>query len=355
MNTPVFLSVIVPCRNEADYIDPFLVNTVSMERPPGGIEILIVDGMSDDGTREKITSFSKKHPEVIIIDNVKRITPAALNIGIERSRGKVILRLDVHTRYASDYLTECIKALEATGADNVGGPWVPEKNHTSLAKAIAMAFSSPFSVGGARSHDECFRGELDTVYLGCWPRTTFDKYGKFDEEFIRNQDDEHNLRIVRGGGRVWQEPSIKSYYTGRQSLYDLFRQYYQYGYWKVKIIRKHRIPASIRHIVPATFVISIGALTVGTAFWSPVLWVLLAELTLYFLCDMAASLSSSIKNRSWLPGVFLPIIFPMFHVGYGSGFIAGVFDFMILRRSPSTYVTALTRNSRRDDSGTKSS
>src|SRR5262249_53760198 len=155
---------------------------------------------------------------------------------IRAAQGSIIIRMDVHTEYASDYIRQCLAVLQETGADNVGGPWVAKGNGL-VSSAIAAAFQSPFAVGGARGHDFHYEGAIDTVYLGCWPREVFDRIGLFDEEFVRNQDDEFNLRLARAGGKIWQSPRIKSWYRPRGSLKALWRQYVQYGYWKVRVIQ----------------------------------------------------------------------------------------------------------------------
>src|SRR5262249_1078406 len=152
------------------------------------------------------------------------------------------------------------------GADNVGGPWIARADGY-VGLAIAAAFQSSFAVGGARGHNPEYEGKVDTVYLGCWRREIFDRIGFFDEELVRNQDDEFNLRIVRSGGGVWQSPKIQSWYTPRASLRDLCRQYSQYGYWKLRVIQKHRLPASMRHIVPAGFVALLMILGLTAPFW----------------------------------------------------------------------------------------
>src|SRR5689334_5169766 len=150
--------------------------------------------------------------------------------------------MDAHTQCAPDYLRECMIALRKTDADNVGGPWIA-KGTGIVGRAIAAAFQSAFGIGGGRAHDPNYTGVVDTVYLGCWPRRVFDRFGLFDEELVRNQDDEFNLRITRGGGKIWQSRSIKSSYQPRGSLHLLFQQQLQYGYWKVRVIQKHKIPA----------------------------------------------------------------------------------------------------------------
>jgi succinoglycan biosynthesis protein ExoA len=350
MNNAPLISVIVPCRNEENFIEPCLQDILNFERPDGGIEVLVLDGLSDDGTREKVRKFAEIHQEFRFLDNPRLITPSALNIGIEKARGEVIIRLDVHTRYAPNYLKACIKVLKATNADNVGGPWVAGNGETFIAKAIGASFSAPFAIGGASSHNPSYEGPVDSVYLGCWPRGAFERYGMFDEEFIRNQDDEHNLRIIRGGGRIWQSPEIKSCYSPRRSLYGLFRQYYQYGYWKVKILRKHKIPASYRHLVPAAFVSFTIALLMMGVLWRRSFFLLGLEMAAYIGLDVLCGLSAAIKNRDWSLAFILPFVFPIYHIGYGTGFISGVLDFLVLRRSPSKHSTTITR----ENSETKS-
>ena len=228
--------------------------------------MIVADGMSDDGTRAILEQFAKTEPRLKIVDNPNRIVSTGLNAALAVARGKVIIRMDAHTEFARDYVRSCLEVLEATGADNVGGPWVA-KGSGQVGRAIAAAFQSPFAMGGARGHDPSYEGTVDTVYLGCWPRRVFDQIGLFDEELVRNQDDEFNLRLTEHGGRIYQSPRIRSWYTPRNSLRALLNQYKQYGYWKVRVIRKHQKPASIRHLVPAAFMCSLVMLG-AASFWS---------------------------------------------------------------------------------------
>ena len=244
---PPLVSVIVPVRNEATTIRGCLEAILAQDYPPGRLEIIVADGQSDDGTREIALELAQSHSRLAVIDNPARTAAVGLNLAIPRARGEIIARIDAHTTLAPDYLSQCIEMLRRTGADNVGGParTAPVSGST-WAGAIAAAYHSPFSTGGARFHDPGHEGPADTVPYGCWPKSTFEKFGLFDPELVRNQDDEHNLRIVRGGGLVYQSPSIRSWYQPRSSLGALFAQYSQYGYWKVRVIQKHRVPASPR-------------------------------------------------------------------------------------------------------------
>jgi GT2 family glycosyltransferase len=251
--------------------------------------------------------------------------------------------MDVHTEYSADYICRCVEVLRSTGADNVGGPWMA-RGDGLMGRAIAAAFQSAFAVGGARGHDPNYTGEVDTVYLGCWKRDLFSRIGLFDEELVRNQDDELNLRLVRTGGRVWQSAQIRSWYKPRESLRKLFAQYLQYGYWKVRVIQRHKIPASPRHLVPGAFV-SVLLGFPSLFWWEPARWLWLGMVLGYLAILLAASFWTAYRTE-WKLLPFLPLVFACFHFGYGLGFLQGVWDFSIVgRRSPRTRRTELTRRS----------
>jgi glycosyltransferase involved in cell wall biosynthesis len=328
-------------RNEARFIRQSLEAVLAQNYPSDLIEVIVVDGMSEDGTRAILQSVTSKEPRVRVIDNPKRIVSCGLNIGIKHAKGEIIIRMDAHTEYAADYVRQCVAMLRETGADNVGGP-ARTKAETYMERAVADAYHSPFSVGGARFHNEHYEGPVDTVTYGCWRRECFDRLGCFDEELVRNQDDEHNLRIIRSGGRIWQSPRIKSWYHPRGSLIVLFRQYMQYGYWKVRVIQKHRLPASVRHLVPGSFVATLLALGMASPFYSPAAYVLAGLLSLYLGANLLASVWTAAKSQlRFLP--VLPAVFAGYHFGYGYGFLRGVLDFAILRRGPAKAFCALTR------------
>lgn len=337
----MLVSVIVPCRNESVYIVDVVKNAIA-QLPRDGSELIVADGMSDDGTREILNDLKAVHSSLIVIDNPSRIVSAGLNSAIRASHADVIVRMDVHTKYAPDYIEQCLRVMRESGADNVGGPWRAE-GKGYLQSAIAMAFQSRFSSGGASSHRVDYEGVVDSVYLGCWRRDVFDRFGLFDEELVRNQDDEHNLRITRGGGKIWQSPKIMSSYVPRASLRKLFAQYAQYGYWKVRVIQKHRIPASFRHLVPAIFV--------GTLFMSMLLAPVskLAAVVFFWLAgsylvvNLIATLSVCAKPRNWRYLPVMPLIFMCFHFGYGYGFLRGMLDFFVRKRGHEKFST-LTRS-----------
>ena len=204
------VSVILPCRNEAGYIEDCLQSILKQELPDVELEIIVADGVSTDGTREYLQRVTVENSRVRFLNNPGRIVSTGLNAALREARGEVIIRMDAHTVYAPDYIKQCLAVLRETEADNVGGPM-----RTTAAsykeRAIQAVFHSPFAVGGARSHNPEYEGCVDTVIYGCWKRSVFDRVGNFDEELVRNQDDEHNLRLVRGGGKIYQSPRIRSY------------------------------------------------------------------------------------------------------------------------------------------------
>lgn len=172
------VSIVIPCRNEKEHIETCLRSILAQETPPGGFEIIVADGMSDDGAREILDRLAAETPHLRVIDNPGRIVSTGLNAAILEARGDIIVRMDAHTKYAPDYLSQCVWVLRETDADNVGGPWVAH-GQGLVGQAVAAAFHSPFAVGGARGHDSRYEGIVDTVYLGCWPREVFDRIGFF--------------------------------------------------------------------------------------------------------------------------------------------------------------------------------
>jgi succinoglycan biosynthesis protein ExoA len=250
----VHVSVIVPCRNEIRFIRDFLDSLIRQDVVGMNVEILIADGRSNDGTRDVLEEFTRKCPVLRIIDNPQRIVSTGLNSAIREARGEVIVRMDAHTEYAPSYIRTCLQVMKETNADNVGGP-ASTRAEGYLAQAIAHSFHSKFVSGGARFHDVLYEGYADTVTYGCWRKSTLLRVGLFDEGLYRSQDDELNLRIISSGGKIWQSPRITSWYRPRATLAALFRQYFQYGFWKVAVIRKHGKPASWRNLVPGASIL----------------------------------------------------------------------------------------------------
>lgn len=322
--SPRLVSVIVPCRNERAYIGAFCASVQAQRLAPGwALELLIADGNSDDGTREELLRLAAADPRIRMLENPGRIVSCGLNRALEAARGEVVVRMDVHTTYADDYVAQCVEALQRSGAAVVGGPWKAE-GAEPWQRAIAAAFQSRWVSGGARSRQLDYEGEADTVYLGAWRREAFERFGGFDEALVRNQDDEHNLRITLGGGRVWQSARIRSVYRPRGSVRALFRQWLQYGYWKPFVMKKHGQPAALRQLVPGVFVGGLGLLTLAALLGAP--WALpLAWLGAYGAALGALSLLVAADGH-WALLPRLPVVIAAHHVGYGIGTLLGWWD-----------------------------
>ncbi|HWH73667.1 MAG TPA: glycosyltransferase family 2 protein [Methylibium sp.] len=337
----MLVSVIAPCRNEREHVLAFCDAVAAQVLPPGvALEVLIADGRSSDGTRDKLLRRASEDARFRLIDNPGRIVSTGLNRCLAEARGTVIVRMDLHTEYDEDYVAECLAALERSGADNVGGPWRAEGDG-GTSDAIAAAFQSRWVAGGARSRDLDHEGRVDTVYLGCWPRATFERYGTFDETLVRNQDDEHNLRIVRGGGSVWQSARIVSRYRPRATLGQLFRQQLQYGYWKPFVMRKHGQAAAWRQLVPGGFVAALVGLGAAGLVSAAARSGFVTLGNLYALYVLAASVAVA-REAGWSLLPRLPFVIGATHLGYGLGTLRGWYD-VLVRGRPSPSFGALTR------------
>lgn len=337
------VSVIVPCRNERAHIAAFCADVLRQAVPTGwDLQVLIADGRSDDGTRDLLSTLCTADARLRMLDNPQRIVSTGLNLAIEAARGEVIVRMDVHTAYAPDYVAQCVATLESTRATCVGGPWRPVGEGWPQA-AIALAFQSRLGSGGAASRRIDHSGPVDTVYLGAWRRDDLRRLGGFDESLVRNQDDELNLRIVRSGGVVWQSASIRSTYTPRASFVALFRQFHQYGYWKVPVIRKHRLPASPRHLAPFTFVLLLVALAALALVWSPARGALAGVLSLYAATALTSAAALARAPHRLRDTVGIAWAIACMHIGYGLGFGRALIEVLVLRRAPGAAATRLTR------------
>lgn len=323
------VTVIMPICNEGAFIARSLNAILNQDYPAQLLQILVVDGMSDDNTREIVQQVVSQHlpvddallSPVLLLDNPARIAPTAMNIGLRHATGEIIIRIDGHCEIAADYVQRCVNALRDSGADCVGG-FLSTVGHNPVARAIALAQSSAFGVGGvafrtAQDHPRY----VDTLAFGAYRSEVFERIGGFDEELVRNQDDELNFRLVQAGGKIWLDPSIRSTYYSRSSLRKLWRQYYEYGIYKVRVIQKRRGVAAWRHLVPALFVLSLtSSMMAGILTRSKYLAFSVAGP--YAAANLGASIWTGWREPSALP--FLPLAFLTLHLAYGLGFLAGI-------------------------------
>lgn len=320
------ITVICPIRNEEKYIAECIQSLLDQTVDRGEVEILVVDGMSDDKTREIVQDFQNKYKNVKLLDNPDRIVPSAMNIGIKASSGRFILRMDGHAKAAPDYVEKCVEALQRNGVVGVGGPIVTV-NDSDSGRAISLAMSSRFGVGNSRFRTgeaaECF---VDSLAFTAYKREVFDKFGFFDEELVRCQDDEYNFRIRKQGGKILLTPKIKSWYFPRSSLRKLWSQYFGYGFWKVRLMQKHFWMMRVRHFVPAAFVGTLMLLLTLGLFTPVALWLWASIMILYLSASVGAAIV--MHHRSENVSFFkLLLSFYILHFSYGTGFIWGLIRF----------------------------
>ncbi|HVH69056.1 MAG TPA: glycosyltransferase family 2 protein [Gemmatimonadales bacterium] len=332
-----FVSIIVPCRNEAQHIGRCLQSIMEGDYPAEQLEVLVVDGRSDDGTREIVEEYTARYPMLRLLDNPKRITPVALNIGVHAARGDVVMRMDAHVVYPRDYVASLVAALEESGADCVGG--VIETlplDQTPIARAIALGLSHPFGVGNAYFRiGSRQRRWADAVSFGCYRREVFDRIGLFDEDLVRNQDDEFDLRLFKHGGRILLVPEVVCSYYARRSLRQLGRMFYQYGYFKPLVAKKLGKVMTLRQLVPALFLLTAAVTGLAGLAWPPARLAFAGVVAAYATAVLACA-GLAVPRQGWRCGAALAVVFAVLHGSYGAGFLRGVGDHLLgWRRQPA--------------------
>ncbi len=318
------ISVMVPMRNEADHVER-LVEDLAAQDFEGELEVLVADGRStDDSVARLVAAARRAGLELTLIENQGGWVSQGLNACIRRAGGDLIVRLDCHSRYPPDYLRRCALAAEETGAVAVGGIVVPH-GRTAMERAVAAAMDGPFGgIGWMRDTGEATRRETDIFTYGAFRPAAFERAGFFDESLIRNQDDEFTLRLRLAGEVVLLDSAIQVHYTPRGSLAGVFRQYYEYGLWKVPVIRKHRKLPSPRSLAPLALVVSLAVLGPSAVRFAPARRLLGLELAAY--TGLALTLGASGVRRRGEPWGLVArtlAVFPAFHLGYGAGMLHG--------------------------------
>jgi glycosyltransferase involved in cell wall biosynthesis len=319
------VTVITPLRNEGERIVEVLGRIFSQDYPVDRMEVIVADGDSDDNTPQIVSEYTKRHSNLMLVKNPGRIVPTGLNLALAAAKGEVIVRIDGHTLIEPDYVRRCVEALERTGAENVGGR-MDAVGVGHFGRAVAAATTSSFGVGGARFHYSSAEEWVDTVYMGAWPRRVFDEIGLFDEELVRDQDDEFNYRLREHRGRILLDPTIKSVYTNRSNPRALWKQYFQYGFWKVRVMQKHPKQMRVRQFVPPSFVLSLF-IVLGLSFLASWGWATAVALGgSYFVANIGASVLTAFK-KGWRHVLLLPVVYAILHLSYGLGFLAGLLKF----------------------------
>ena len=337
------VTAVVAARNEESFIEQCVRSLLAQQSPPGGFEVIVAEGLSDDRTAEILERLRQEDGRLKVVTNERQIAPAGWNAAIREARGRYIAIVGAHSRYPGDYLLRCFEIAEKQHVDNVGGPAIAEGD-TYLQRANAASHHSPFSVGGASWHSLEYEGRARTVFGGFYRRDVFDRVGLFDERFVRDSDSEFNFRLELKGGSIWQSPAVHSWYRPRSTPGELFRQYMQYGYWKVRIMQKHGRTPAIRQYVPAIFVTALVVLLLAALTLNPVVLALLGLLLASYAAVLILASVTTAAHFGWELLPVLPIAFASYHIGYGVGFLNGLFDFVLLKRDqPRRSMAELTR------------
>lgn len=321
------VSVISPMRNESAHIDAF-ISDVAAQDFAGAVEVLIADGGSTDDSRARVRDAAARHGvTVTLLDNPERWVSSGLNACIRRARGDLIVRLDCHSRYPADYLRRCVQASEETGAEVVGGVFVPA-GRGRTERAVACAMESPFGgIHWMRAAKEPVRRESDIAVYGAFRLDAFRLAGLFDESLVRNQDDEFTLRLRQAGGRVVLDPAIRVHYVPRGTFRGVFRQYFEYGRWKIPIMRRYRRVSSARSLAPVAFVTSLAGGVAAVAWSRAARRALAVECGVYVACAVGfGTRAVRARREAWPLLTRVMAIFPTFHVAYGAGMLVGVVD-----------------------------
>jgi glycosyltransferase involved in cell wall biosynthesis len=328
------VSVIVPIRNEERYIGTCLQSLLEQTYPKTLYEILVVDGRSSDQSKKIVEEFARTNEIVRCLDNPEAIAPAAMNIGIRSAAGEIIIRADGHNFYPKDYVANCVKYLAETGADNVGGPWRTVPSDGSFgAKVVVAILTNPFGVGDSRFRTSMFEGFVETVPFGAFRRELFDRVGLFDEKLVRNQDNELNARIRSAGGKIFQTPALSTEYHPVATVSALLKQTFRTSQWHAFSVRRNTSSMSVRHFVPALFVVSLVTLLSAAQRIHAALIALGILVAMYLLLGIYFALQRRRESDLLVTCVMPPACF-LFHLAYGFGTIAGL-RFILVAPSPS--------------------
>jgi glycosyltransferase involved in cell wall biosynthesis len=333
-NQPL-VSIIIPCRNEEKFISNCLDSVLAQDYPKDRLEVLVVDGMSEDGTRKMMEKYEEKHSYIRLWDNLKRITSCALNIGIKQAKGDLIFWMSAHNLYEKDYISKCVRYLKEYGADNVGGIMItiPREN-TLIGKAIAFAISHKFGVGNSIFRIGTQQSKwVDTVFGGCYKREIFEKIGLFNEKLVRSQDMDFNSRLKKAGLKILLVPDIVTYYYARSDLKSFIIHNFMNGLWAILPFKYTNIVSvSLRHLVPLLFVLTLivfGLLSVSSLWALIVLSLIIGS---YLVCDLFFSIKITHRERDFRYLFFMPLVFALLHITYGMGSLWGLLKILFSRQ-----------------------
>jgi glycosyltransferase involved in cell wall biosynthesis len=325
------VSAIVPCRNEERYISQCLDSIVANDYPKDKLEVLVVDGNSEDRTRKIVAGYQQRYESIRLLDNVKKITPVAMNIGIKNARGMIIMKMDAHTTYEKDYISKCVKFLYEYNADNVGGilQTVPGAE-TTMAKAIALALSNPFGAGNSYFRIGSKEPRwVDTVSFGCYRREIFDKIGVYNEKLVRSQDMDLNIRLTKAGGKILLHPEIVGRYYADPDLGVFAKHNFADGVWVIQPLKFGGMFLRPRHLIPLAFVLSLVGSALLSIFFPVFLWLFLSIVGLYLAISIYFSFRLLARERKLSYPFVMPIVFLTRHIAYGAGSFYGLLKLLV--------------------------
>jgi len=316
------VSIVMPVRNEAAFIADLVATLLEQDYPAERMEVIVADGQSTDGTREILTRLQAKHPQLIVVENPARIVPTGLNIAVARSKGDIIIRIDGHVLVASDFVKQNVALLEAhPEAWSVGGP-IRHVGTTTLGKAVAVGMSHPLGVGNALHRYPEFEGYAEGAAFPAFRRWVFDRIGMFDERLVRNQDDEFNYRVHLAGGRIYVSPRVRYSYFVRERIGQLFKQYFQYGFWRIPVIEKHRRPTTLRQMAPTLFFAACVIFAMAGLWWhKPLLTIVLPA---FYTTALILAGAATVRGNDLRVSSYVPLTIATMHTGYALGFAYGI-------------------------------
>ncbi|MEY4877501.1 MAG: hypothetical protein RL708_2651 [Bacteroidota bacterium] len=333
------VSIVIPCRNEEHYIGKCLQSIIDSDYDKNLLEVFVADGLSTDNSKQIIQQFSAKNSWIHFIENENQTTPFALNAGIKKSTSDVLIILGAHSEIYPDFISRNIFYLNKYPECGCVGGYLENVYENETAEVVGAAMSSVFGVGNANFRIPDKEGFVDTVAFGAYRKEVFEKIGLFDEVLTRNQDDDFNFRVTKEGYKIFLSPTIRCKYYVRASYQKLYRQYKQYGYWKVYLNKKHKAFLSIRQLIPFLFVSFLFVGFLASCFNEVLRMLYLSGiatyclLAFYFAFQKSTQLKTTIKIAS---------TFFLLHWSYGVGYAKGLLDFILLNKKPNKEVQ-LTR------------
>jgi glycosyltransferase involved in cell wall biosynthesis len=316
------VTVLVPARNEARFIEGCLNSIIGNGYPESLLEVLVIDGQSDDGTVEIVQRYERSHPCVSLIENPRRITPSALNLGVKAARGDFVVWMSAHNKYDAGYIRNCVEWALRTGADNVGGVIVAQpRDNTAFGRAITLALAHRFGNGGSKFRMPVAEAAwADTVFGGCYRKDVFKKIGLFNEDLVRGQDFEFNVRLHRAGLRTLLVPNVRSTYFARSRPLDFLKHNWANGVWAILPFRySDVVPVSFRHLVPMLFVGFLIATALLGIWFQPLALASIVVFASYVVATLLVSVAIAIEQRDARLLAVMPIVFWSLHLTYGLG------------------------------------